>query len=233
MDNKAKILEVFQSIQGEGLYAGVKQVFIRFFECNMHCVWCDTPHSIGDTSQKYEEYTTEQLSQVVDQYRRGCHSLSLTGGEPLIQADFIKSFLGMHEKTALKIYLETNGTLPDELEKIIDEVDIIAMDMKMPSSTKQKEFWSEHEASLDIALQSDSELFVKIVVSADTEQKDLNMATTVLATKSKRIPLIIQPNTFDLKNGVAAKCQEFQDYALRYLDDVRVIPQMHHYLKLR
>ena len=47
VETKANILEVFQSIQGEGKYAGVKQVFVRFFECNMHCVWCDTPHSIG------------------------------------------------------------------------------------------------------------------------------------------------------------------------------------------
>ena len=48
--NKANISEIFQSIQGEGKYAGASQVFVRFFECNMHCAWCDTPHAIGDTS---------------------------------------------------------------------------------------------------------------------------------------------------------------------------------------
>ena len=46
----ARILEIFKSTQGEGKYVGAWQIFVRFFECNMHCVWCDTPHSIGDTT---------------------------------------------------------------------------------------------------------------------------------------------------------------------------------------
>src|SRR6185436_20021313 len=62
----AKIMEVFRSIQGEGPYAGAAQVFVRFFECNMHCVWCDTPASIGDTSRNYMEMDLQELlNQVV------------------------------------------------------------------------------------------------------------------------------------------------------------------------
>ncbi len=63
---KAKVLEIFRSIQGEGEYVGVAQVFVRFFECNMHCTWCDTPGSIGDTTRNYQEYTCEQLLDIID-----------------------------------------------------------------------------------------------------------------------------------------------------------------------
>ena len=90
---KAKISEVFHSIQGEGKYTGREQVFVRFFECNMRCVWCDTPNAIGDTTRHYQEYSLEELLSEVRGLYPGCHSVSLTGGEPLAQKDFIKELL--------------------------------------------------------------------------------------------------------------------------------------------
>src|SRR2546423_9145995 len=88
----AKILEIFRSIQGEGKYAGLPQVFVRFFECNMHCVWCDTPASIGDTKREYKEINAQSLLAQVDELYEGAHSVSITGGEPLVQDDFLKGF---------------------------------------------------------------------------------------------------------------------------------------------
>ena len=87
---KANISEIFQSIQGEGKYAGVKQVFVRFFECNMHCVWCDTPHSIVDTTRRFDQYTLDELYKEISNLWESCHSVSLTGVEPLMQSNFIK-----------------------------------------------------------------------------------------------------------------------------------------------
>ena len=85
--NTAKITEIFQSIQGEGPYVGAKQVFIRFFECNMRCVWCDTPQSIGGEGAHFEDYTSDELWRKISDLWNGCHSVSFTGGEPLIQKD--------------------------------------------------------------------------------------------------------------------------------------------------
>src|SRR6185503_15806870 len=98
----AKILEMFQSIQGEGKYAGIKQVFLRFFECNIHCSWCDTPNSIGDTVRHYEEMTVEDVMSAIRTLKSGCQSVSLTGGEPLLQVDFIKALLPELKKEGLK-----------------------------------------------------------------------------------------------------------------------------------
>jgi len=138
---KAKVSEIFQSIQGEGKYAGVRQVFVRFFECNMHCVWCDTPGSIGDTERNFYDYTPDDLWREICRLKQDCHSVSLTGGEPLVQKDFIKALLPRLKEAGMRTYLETNGIFHEALEELIKNVDIISMDLKLPSSTKCQSFW--------------------------------------------------------------------------------------------
>ncbi len=53
---KAKISEIFSSIQGEGLYLGKRHIFVRFFGCNMRCAYCDTMPSI------YEELSIDEVT---------------------------------------------------------------------------------------------------------------------------------------------------------------------------
>ncbi len=234
MISKAKVLEIFQSVQGEGRYVGARQVFVRFFECNMHCVWCDTPYSIGDSSKttgKFKEYSLTELMTKVKDLWHHCHSVSLTGGEPLLQADFIKELIPHLKKSHMPVYLDTNGTLPDELKKIIKGVDTIAMDLKLPSSTKDKIYWKEHEAFLKIA--QEKEVFVKTVISNDTDPSEVRQAAKLVAKIDDQILFILQPNFFEMKEGVVAKCVELQKDCLKILNDVRIVPQLHKYLKMR
>lgn len=227
----ARILEIFHSIQGEGKYVGAPQVFVRFFECNMHCVWCDTPHSIGDTTRHYQEYPLEKVAGEICKLWGKSHSVSLTGGEPLLQADFINSLAPVLKKNRMPVYLETNGILPKELRQTIDGVDIIAMDIKLPSSTGCRDYWKEHEEFLKIARAKD--LFVKIVICDQTSKEDVGRAADLVKRLAPEVPFILQPNFFDMKDGVVAKCVEFQKDCLNILRDVRIIPQLHKYLKLR
>jgi len=226
----AKILEIFQSIQGEGKYAGVKQVFVRFFECNMHCVWCDTPASIGDTSRNYQEMKLKEVVIRIADLKTGCLSVSLTGGEPLLQADFIKQLLPHLEKMGLPVYLETNGVLPAPLAWLIDGIDIVAMDIKLPSSTKCREFWKEHAEFLGIARKKD--VFIKTVVTSDTDKKDIVKAVGLVKEIDPDILFILQPNTYELHNGVMKRCLEFHDYCLKYLPNSRILPQVHKFMKV-
>lgn len=227
----ARILEIFRSTQGEGKYAGVPQVFVRFFECNMHCVWCDTPHSIGDTTRHYKEYPLEKLVDEISGLWGESHSVSLTGGEPLVQADFINHLTPVLKSRKMPVYLETNGILPKELSQTIDGVDIIAMDIKLPSSTGCREYWQEHEEFLKIARSKD--LFVKVVISKATTKEDVLRAADLVKRFAPEVPFILQPNFFDMKDGVVAQCVEFQKDCLKYLRDVRIIPQLHKFMKVR
>ena len=228
---KAKVLEIFKSVQGEGKYVGVPQVFVRFFECNMHCVWCDTPNSIGDTARKYDEYSPEELWRKVKVLLPHCHSVSLTGGEPLLQKDFIKKFLPVLRKNKIPSYLETNGTLPEALRELIEDIDMVAMDIKLPSSTKQRPFWKEHEAFLKIALKKN--VFIKTVISSDTDKKDVSRSIDLVAGIDPNILFILQPNFFEMKNGVMKRCLEFQEECSKRLKNVRIVPQVHKFMKLR
>lgn len=226
----AKILDIFKSVQGEGKFAGAMQVFVRFFECNMHCVWCDTPASIGDTTRNYKEMTLEQVMGQIKKLWPGCQSVSLTGGEPLIQKDFISELLPLLKEAGMPTHLETNGILPEALKDVVDLVDVVAMDIKAPSSTKQKPYWSEQQAFLNIARQKD--VFVKLVVSKDTLQQDIEKAVKVVCEVDSSIMFILQPNTYELKEGALERCLEFQSYCTKYLTDVRILPQIHKFLKI-
>ena len=227
----AKILELFQSTQGEGKYIGVPQVFVRFFECNMHCVWCDTPHSIGDTTRHYKEYSLDTLVGEIKGLWKQCHSVSLTGGEPLMQADFINTLTPVLRSLHMPVYLETNGTLPKELAQVIDGVDTIAMDIKLPSSTECRSYWLEHEEFLKIAKSKD--IFIKTVISEQTTRDDVKRAVDLVSRLAPEVLFILQPNYFDMKNGIVAKCVDFQNDCLKRLSNVRIIPQVHKFMKLR
>lgn len=227
----AKILEIFRSIQGEGKYVGIPQVFVRFFECNMHCVWCDTPASIGDTKREYKEINAQNLLAQIDELYEGAHSVSITGGEPLVQEDFLKGFCPALKASGKKIYLDTNGTLPGALKHIIKDVDIIAMDIKLPSSTQQKAYWYEHKEFLQIARRKD--LFIKMVISSNTHEEEVLKAAKLIAGVDPKILLILQPNYLDMKKQIIDQCVGYQKLCAKILKDVRILPQMHKFMKLR
>lgn len=105
MTNKAKIREIFTSIQGEGPYVGTKQLFIRFCGCNLNCTYCDTDFE----AEKSRDYTVEELINKINEYGE-IFTISLTGGEPLCSAAFLQDFLPEIRKYGHKIYLETNAT---------------------------------------------------------------------------------------------------------------------------
>ncbi|MBF0122478.1 MAG: 7-carboxy-7-deazaguanine synthase QueE [Candidatus Omnitrophica bacterium] len=231
VQEKAKVVEIFESIQGEGKYAGVSQVFVRFAGCNLNCAWCDSSHARDPKPGGFREMGAEELLAEVDQLRGACHSLSLTGGEPLVHVDFLKEFLPMLKAYKIPVYLETNGTLPKALAQVIEDVDIVSMDVKLPSSTGCVPFWDEHVEFLRVAWGKD--VFIKMVVANTTTMEDIVRSVEMISQGDSSLLLFLQPNYFDLKEGVIDKCREFQTYCLNYLSDVRIIPQMHKFMNLR
>lgn len=228
---QAKIVEIFASIQGEGKYAGVSQVFVRFAGCNLNCLWCDSSHARDLKSGAFRDMTSEDILLEVDQILGSSHSLSLTGGEPLMHVDFLKEFLPILKAYKVPVYLETNGTLPGALREIIEDVDIVSMDVKLPSSTGCKPFWDEHVEFLRVAWGKD--VFIKMVIANTTTMEDIVRAVEMISKGDPNMLLYLQPNYFDLSQGVVEKCREFQAYCSNYLADVRVMPQMHKFMNIR
>lgn len=228
------------------MLVGVRQVFLRLWGCNIACNYCDTRHQQlpehgllentpgrRDFVEVANPVTFEQILSVLGRWNRGWpgihHSLSLTGGEPLLHPDIIQAILP--EITAyFPVYLETNGLLPDALELVIDQISMIGMDIKLPSATGCEISWDTHRDFLKVGKGKD--LFVKVVVTDVTEEWELQKACSIIADVNKSIPLIIQPVTGESGAvGVSAvKLLEYQELASQMLPGVRVIPQTHRFM---
>ena len=222
---KGKVSEVFRSMQGEGLYLGEEQLFVRFYGCNMQCRFCDT------RIDSFLEYEPEELFNEIKLYGRDFNSIAFTGGEPLLQKDFLKEILKITSRQRYKNYLETNGTLPEALEEVIQYIDVVAMDIKLPSSTGAGEFWPKHEDFLRIAQKKD--MFVKAIIGSSTTQEDLLRAAGLFQkTKSSSI-LILQPDSNEEPRLLEEKMGIFRDLCRKENVTACIIPQVHKIVGLR
>lgn len=222
---KGKIAEIFESIQGEGIYMGEKQLFVRFFGCNLTCRFCDTKLS------SFMEYEPEELLERLKLYNGGHHSVSFTGGEPLLQRDFLYQALRLTRTHGYKNYLETNGVLFNDLEQVIDYVDIVAMDFKLASSTGAFSFWRQHRRFMEVA--SQKEVFLKMVICHSTEDSDMWRAIKVIKEANPYLVLVLQPNSLESDTVLQDKLERFKNISMDNGITTCIIPQIHKMLRLR
>ena len=221
--SKVKIKEIFQSIQGEGPYVGYKQLFVRFCNCNLKCNYCDTEFL---SDKDFEEYAPCELAKKVNSYDK-IHSVSLTGGEPLLSADFLKDFLPLVNQ---KIYLETNATLADKFLEVKSFIDIVSADIKLESATGIKNSYKFHDKFFDNC--RGVETFAKIVFNSKITQDEINSCCEL--GKKYNIELILQPEMIGDKMSVTSEFASYiLDKFLEKYENVRLIPQVHKFLDVR
>lgn len=226
----ARVSEIFLSYQGEGSLMGSRQLFIRFFGCNLNCVFCDT------LFENYKSFSKESLMSKLLDFEDNYNELSLTGGEPLIYADFLRSFLVLFKRYINKrVYLETNGTLVEELKKIIGYIDIIAMDFKLPSSAGQGELWARHEEFIKLALSK--ELIVKAVVTDSTTMDDIKVMAGILSALKKDFTVVLQsvtPENDSVKEPDNEMVSYFKGYLAKHSGKkICIMGQAHKYLGIK
>jgi 7-carboxy-7-deazaguanine synthase len=120
-----KIAEIFYSIQGEGILAGVPSVFVRTSGCNLRCTWCDTPYTSWNP-----EGRDMSIDKIADEVQ--AHSAShvvVTGGEPMI-ADEIVELTHQLKAINLHITIETAGTVHKAVT-----CDLMSISPKLANST--------------------------------------------------------------------------------------------------
>lgn len=214
-----RVKEIFTSVQGEGPYVGYKQLFIRLCGCNLKCSYCDTDFDIGVS----QEYSIDELIEICAK-NTDCHSVSLTGGEPLLNTDFINEF---GTKCNLPIYLETNGTLTDKLDEIIDYITYISADIKLPSATGLNPLWEEHEEFFNVGIQK--ELFAKVVFDKNINDFEIHKITHLC--KKYNVDLILQPMMRGKCPSVDSEfMQTVLDKCLKIYTNTRLIPQVHKFI---
>lgn len=223
MTNRAHIKEIFSSIQGEGQYIGEFQTFIRFCKCNLKCKYCDTNYK-KDKSTK--EYSATELANIV--LHKTAKTISLTGGEPLLETEFLKEFLPLI-KPHKKIYLETNGTLVPELLTIIEHVDIISADIKLKSATGQNNNFRINNEFFNVARRK--KCFMKIVFDETITTEEIRECIEI--AKENEIEMILQPKMEKgiIKANINSILETYNIIHNQY-ERVRLIPQMHKFLNI-
>jgi len=218
-----RIAEIFHSIQGEGLLAGVPSIFIRTSGCNLRCHWCDTPY----TSWKPEgpEMSIEEILKKLTEWN--CDHVVLTGGEPMIAPDLPELATAL-KKQKKHITIETAGTiLPNGIP-----CDLASLSPKLSNSTPSPErdpAWAKKHEATRLQPEVISEWIrkypfqLKFVVSSESDLAE----TKDLLSRLPPVPLhqiLLMPEGIDVKT-LATRSVWLVDICKR--EGFRFCPRLH------
>lgn len=242
---KAYLSEIFSSIQGEGPQVGERHLFLRFCGCHRSCIYCDTvverteavriekvPGS-GIFGQIPNPLAADQLLGIVREMDPSGTNrrIAITGGAPLLQVDFLCGLLPLLHAEGRNLYLETTGDLPRQLEAVIEWVDVVAMDVKLSSVTKEPNTFPAHWDFLKVCRAGEARVFAKLILSSETDETELMQAARGIgAAGGADTPVVIQPMSRAEKTDAVptgGQLLRWQEMVAQVLADVRVIPQTH------
>ncbi len=249
----ANLVEIFSSIQGEGLHVGASTLFVRFGGCDLRCAWCDSPDTwrpaercrveTAPGTARFESIDNPVALAEVEGWLAALdleqhHFVSLTGGEPLLQPAAVGALARALGNARPRVFLETHGLAVEAMAQVAADVDVVSMDWKLSSDVRRaadpkrgpvESFHEEHDRFLRAA-RGAGERIVKVVVSANTEEAELDEVSRRIAAFDASTPLVLQPVTpvgrvraapaTDRLVSLLRRCE-------RVLEVVRVIPQTH------
>jgi len=249
----ATLVEVFSSIQGEGTQVGATTLFVRYGGCDLRCRWCDSPQTweaapqcrieVGRGSGAFEvrenPVSIGDLIEAAESLDVAAHEFaSLTGGEPLLQAEAVGEAARALRARGPRILLETHGLAADALESVVADIDVVSMDWKLSSDVRRvsdprhgavEAFHTEHEKFAAIARRA-PELVVKLVITPASEDDEIDEAVSRLSASAPEATLVLQPVTPFGALREAPSAERLLGLCARIsgrFAKVRVIPQTH------
>lgn len=152
------VVEIFDSIEGEGIRTGMPVTFIRLAGCNLRCSYCDTTYAQNPT-----DGVLMSIDDIVSKVR--FQAVTITGGEPLIHTECVKELIDKLNKTGHYINIETNGSI--NIMPFVFAVragrGFFTVDYKCPSSGMEDQMYQPNFETMD---END---VLKFVVSDDND----------------------------------------------------------------
>jgi 7-carboxy-7-deazaguanine synthase len=202
------INEIFHSIQGESTFAGRPCVFVRLTACDLRCRWCDTPYA-------FHEGRKMSVDEVVaDVEARGCNTVEVTGGEPLLQPDVYPLMRRLVE-SGKTVLIETGGhrSIADVPAGVVRIVDV-----KCPGSGESaKNDWSNFAR---LTRQDE----VKFVIA---DRRDYEFAKEIV--EREQLPARVNAVLFSPVHGELDP-KLLSEWVIADRLDVRVQLQVHKYI---
>ncbi|TRZ68016.1 MAG: 7-carboxy-7-deazaguanine synthase QueE [Methanothrix sp.] len=246
IDNGGIVGEIFSSFQGEGPLVGRRSIFVRTAGCNLRCIYCDTPRfrsrldicrvedlaGSGRFRQVENPLSPEIVMDLILRLKSpGLHSVSITGGEPLCQPEFVEALAIGCKAAGLPVYLETNGFSSDCFSRLIGWIDFAAVDLKLPShrasSPEGRNALVENELTcLKIASRSGVFTIAKAVILNSTVPAELEPIYPRL--EGLDTFLVLQPASGEHRPD-PKKLMRLHEVASIHLDPekVMILPQVH------
>ena len=231
---RARVSEIFTSIEGEGIFVGKKTLFIRFSGCYLKCRWCDTKYALPlDSGTDYQIDEIKDL--IIKELQPFTYKVNFTGGEPLLQteavielADFVK------KQTNVKTYMESSCFDSELFSKVLPYIDICKIEFKTDDSkvVEDEEYdnlISNEIKCLELAVESNKATYIKIVVTNSTNLESFKNLVYNISEKIKPsdiLGLIIQPS-FGIDQPTVNKLLDTYDIVQPMFPEVRIIPQLH------
>ena len=230
---KAPIIEIFSSFQGEGVLIGQRQIFVRFAGCNLNCSYCDTKNSISK-NEGILMTPAQVVSKIESILTPDCHTISFTGGEPSLYPEFINE---VSKLTNLDIMLETNGTLPENIDSI-DNLDIVSLDIKLKEQFNgdfEEDIFLNEIKSLNLLIEKSINVYCKLVIlpclKIESFEEVIKKIDDEIIYKND-LQFIIQPSSpLSDWEGISNSLFEFSEVAGKYFK-VSTIPQIHKILNI-
>lgn len=231
---RARISEIFTSIEGEGIFVGKKTLFIRFSGCHLKCKWCDTKYALPlDSGTEYQIDEIEGL--ILRELQPFTYKVNFTGGEPLLQTDAVIELADFIKKqTNLKTYIESSCFDSELFSKVLPFIDICKIEFKTADSkvVENKDYDNlllNEIKCLELAVENNKTTYIKIVVTNST---DLDSFKNLVYNISKKIKpsdilsFIIQPS-HGIDQPSVDKLLNIYDIVQPIFPEVRIIPQLH------
>lgn len=231
---RARVSEIFTSIEGEGIFVGKKTLFIRLSGCHLKCRWCDTKYALPlDSGTDYQIDEIKDL--IIKELQPFTYKVNFTGGEPLLQteavielADFIK------KHTNLKTYMESSCFDSELFSKVLPYIDICKVEFKTDDSkvVEDEEYdnlISNEIKCLELAVESNKATYIKIVVTNSTNLESFKNLVYNISKKIKPsdiLGFIIQPS-FGIDQPTVNKLLDTYDIVQPMFPEVRIISQLH------
>jgi len=138
VEGRIHSIETFGTVDGPGVR------FVAFIQgCPMRCAFCHNPDTWDAGAPVKFTLTAEQLMEKVLRYRDYIKSggVTLSGGEPLVQAVFVREFFALCRQNGIHTALDTSGAIfTDEARSVLEVTDLVMLDIKTLDDSLHRDY---------------------------------------------------------------------------------------------